>query len=199
MYKRQLWHNIGAGERLKEGQAWMGSEKTESTLVGWFARVSYGFDNRYNILASIRYEGSSKFGKDHKWGAFPSVSLGWNINNEEWFKDLTWMNLLKLRAGFGITGVIPGTPYMSLVRYALSDDYNEGVYYRDGAWHKGFVPVSNANPDLKWEKAREFNVGIDFGFFDDRLSGSIDVYTKKTSDMLFDYACLLYTSPSPRA
>ncbi len=187
-----LWHNIGAGERLKEGQAWMGSEKSESTLVGWFARVSYGFDNRYNILASIRYEGSSKFGKDHKWGAFPSVSLGWNINNEEWFKDLTWMNLLKLRAGFGITGVIPGTPYMSLVRYALSDDYNEGVYYRDGAWHKGFVPVSNANPDLKWEKAREFNVGIDFGFFDDRLSGSIDVYTKKTSDMLFDYAV-----PSP--
>lgn len=183
-----LWNNLGAGSRLEQGKAGMGSSKNESTLIGWFGRVSYGFDNRYNILASIRYEGSSKFGADHKWGAFPSVSLGWNINNEQWFKDEDWMNLLKLRAGFGQTGVIPGYPYQSLVRYA----YEGGNYFRGGSWHKGLAAQSNPNPDLRWEKATEFNVGIDFGFFNDRFGGSIDVYSKRTTDMLFDYAV-----PSP--
>lgn len=182
------WNNIEAGSRLEQGKASMWSSKNESTLIGWFGRVSYGYDNRYNILASVRYEGSSKFGADHKWGAFPSVSLGWNINNEQWMKGIDWMNLLKLRAGFGQTGVIPGYPYQSLVKYA----FNGGNYYRDGAWHKGLTAQSNPNPDLRWEKATEYNVGVDFGFFNDRLGGSVDVYYKKTTDMLFDYAV-----PSP--
>ena len=182
------YYNMGLGSKLTDGQASMYSNKNSSKLIGFFGRVSYGYADRYNILASLRYEGSSKFGDNHKWGAFPSVSLGWNIMNESFMKSTkSWLNNLKLRAGWGITGVIPGSSYLSLLRYS----YN-GNYYRDGKWNKGLKAASNPNPDLKWETAREFNVGIDWSVFNDRLSGSLDYYNKKTSDMLYDY-----TVPSP--
>lgn len=183
------YYNMGLGSKLTDGQASMYSNKNSSKLIGFFGRVSYGYADRYNILASLRYEGSSKFGDNHKWGAFPSVSLGWNIMNESFMKSTkSWLNNLKLRAGWGITGVIPGSSYLSLLRYS----YNGGNYYRDGKWNKGLKAASNPNPDLKWETAREFNVGIDWSVFNDRLSGSLDYYNKKTSDMLYDY-----TVPSP--
>ena len=182
------YYNMGLGSKLTDGQASMYSNKNSSKLIGFFGRVSYGYADRYNILASLRYEGSSKFGDNHKWGAFPSVSLGWNIMNESFMKSTkSWLNNLKLRAGWGITGVIPGSSYLSLLRYS----YN-GNYYRDGKWNKGLKAASNPNPDLKWETAREFNVGIDWSVFNDCLSGSLDYYNKKTSDMLYDY-----TVPSP--
>lgn len=185
-----LWNSIQTGSYLTDGKASMGSDKGSSKLIGWFGRVSYGYDNRYNILASIRYEGSSKFGKNNKWGAFPSVSAGWNIMNEAFMENTRdWMNNLKLRAGFGITGVIPGESYRSILRYAYDAD---SFYYRNGKWQNSLKPVSNANPDLKWEKANEVNVGIDFGFLNDRIGGSIDWYYKTTSDMLYDYSV-----PSP--
>ncbi len=183
------YNNMDSGAYLKDGKASMSSYKSESSLVGTFARISYGFDNRYNILASIRYEGSSKFGDNNKWGAFPSVSLGWNIMNEEFMKPTgKWLNNLKLRAGYGVTGVIPSSPYQSIVRYT----YSGGNYYRNGKWSKGLKAVSNANPDLKWEIAKEFNVGLDWGVLNDRLGGTIDFYIKNTSDMLYEYAV-----PSP--
>lgn len=183
------YYNMGLGSKLTDGQASMSSSKNSSKLIGFFGRVSYGYADRYNILASLRYEGSSRFGDNHKWGAFPSVSLGWNIMNESFMKSTkSWLNNLKLRAGWGITGVIPGSSYLSLLRYS----YNGGNYYRNGKWNKGLKAASNPNPDLKWETAREFNVGIDWSVFNDRLSGSFDYYNKKTSDMLYDY-----TVPSP--
>lgn len=183
------YNNIGAGEYLTDGKASMKSSKRESTLIGTFARISYGFDNRYNILASVRYEGSSKFGTNHKWGAFPSVSLGWNIMNEGFMESTgNWLNNLKLRAGYGVTGVIPSDPYQSIVRYT----YSGGNYYRDGKWGKGLKAESNANPNLKWEIAKEFNVGLDWSVLNDRLGGSVDFYVKNTSDMLYNYAV-----PSP--
>ena len=184
-----LWYNMAAGEQLSKGNASMKSSRTDSKLIGFFGRVSYGYADRYNILASLRYEGSSKFGANHKWGAFPSVSLGWNIMNEHFMKATkSWLSNLKLRAGWGITGVIPSDAYQSILRYSFSGSN----YYRDGAWNKGLKAVSNANPDLKWETAREINVGLDWSVLNDRLSGSIDYYNKKTSDMLYDYAV-----PSP--
>lgn len=187
------YYNMGSGTILTDGKASMDSgndySTNESKLIGWFGRVSYGYDDRYNVLVSLRYEGSSKFGKNNKWGAFPSVSLGWNIMNESFMKDTRkWLDNLKLRAGWGVTGVIPGYPYSSMVRYT----YSGGNYFRDGQWNKGLKAISNANPDLKWETTREFNVGVDWSVFNDRLGGSIDLYVKKTSDMLYDYAV-----PSP--
>lgn len=183
------YYNIGSGTKLTDGNASMSSYKEESKLIGWFGRVSYGYGNRYNVLASVRYEGSSKFGNNHKWGAFPSVSLGWNIMNEKFMSSAhKWLDNLKLRVGYGITGVIPGNAYQSLLRYT----YSGGNYYRNGKWQQGLKAVSNSNPDLKWEKANELNIGLDWAVLGERLSGSIDYYYKRTSDMLFDYAV-----PSP--
>lgn len=184
------YNNLGIGQALKEGKAGMGSSKNENTLIGFFARVSYAYDNRYNLLVSVRREGSSKFGDNHKWGTFPSASLGWTISNEAFMEDVTWLNNLKLRAGFGITGVIPNDPYQSLTRY----DYGSAYYYNDasGKWLPGLEVSSNPNPDLRWEKSTEFNVGLDWSVLNDRLGGSIDLYTKKTTDLLF-----LYSVPTP--
>lgn len=182
------WYNLGIGQALKEGKAGMGSSASENTLIGFFARVSYAYDNRYNLLVSVRREGSSKFGDNNKWGTFPSASLGWTISNEEFMKGITWLNNLKLRAGFGITGVIPNNPYESLTKYTYGSSY----YYSDGKWLPGLSVNSNPNPDLRWEKSTEFNVGLDWSVLDDRLGGSIDLYNKKTTDLLF-----LYTVPTP--
>lgn len=182
------WNNLGIGQALKEGKAGMGSSASENTLIGFFARVSYAYDNRYNLLVSVRREGSSKFGDNKKWGTFPSASLGWTISNEEFMKGITWLNNLKLRAGFGITGVIPNNSYISLTKYTYGSSY----YYSDGKWLPGLSVSSNPNPDLRWEKSTEFNVGLDWSVLDNRLGGSIDVYNKKTTDLLF-----LYTVPTP--
>ncbi len=184
------YNNLGVGQALLNGNAGMGSVKTEDTLIGFFARVSYAYDNRYNLLVSIRREGSSKFGENNKWGTFPSASLGWTITNEKFMTGVNWLNFLKLRAGFGITGIIPNDPYMSLTRY----DYGSSYYYDNatGSWLPGLEIASNPNPDLRWEKSTEFNVGLDWSVLNDRLGGSIDVYNKKTTDLLF-----YYTVPTP--
>ena len=178
------WHNLGLGQALKDGKAGMGSDKNENTLIGFFARVSYAFDNKYNLLVSVRQEGSSKFGDNNKWGTFPSASLGWTISNEGFMEGITWLNNLKLRAGFGITGVIPNDPYMSLTRY----NYGSSYYYDKGTWKPGLEVASNPNPDLKWEKSTEYNIGLDFSVLNDRLGGSVDIYRKKTTDLLFNYS-----------
>jgi TonB-linked SusC/RagA family outer membrane protein len=175
------YNNLLIGGALKEGKAGMGSYKNDNKLIGFFGRISYGFANKYNALLSIRREGSSKFGKNHKWGNFPSVSLGWTMSNEEFMKNIDWINNLKLRVGYGVTGVIPNSSYLSLTRYNFGSSY----YYEDGEWKPGLEIASNPNPDLKWEKSAEVNIGLDYSLLENRLGGSIDVYNKKTSDMLW--------------
>jgi TonB-linked SusC/RagA family outer membrane protein len=182
-----LYNNISMGAALKEGKAGMGSFKEDSKLISFFGRISYGFLNKYNILMSVRHEGSSKFGVNHKWGTFPAISAGWTISNEDFMKGLDWISNLRLRTGYGITGVIPGSSYMSLTTY----DYNStswGYYLNSsGIWAPSLEVTSNSNPNLKWEKSGEFNVGLDFAFLNDRISGSIDYYNKVTNDLLYSY------------
>jgi TonB-linked SusC/RagA family outer membrane protein len=182
------YNNLGVGLALKDGRGGLGSYKNDNKLIGFFGRISYGFADKYNVLVSIRQEGSSKFGDNNKWGTFPSASAGWTISKEEFMKGITWLNELKLRAGFGVTGVIPNDSYISLTRYTIGSTY----YYDNGVWKPGMLVASNPNPDLKWEKSTEFNIGIDWSVLDDRLGGSIDVYRKNTVDMLWEYAV-----PSP--
>ncbi|CAD0003781.1 SusC/RagA family TonB-linked outer membrane protein [Flavobacterium chungangense] len=177
------YNNLGSGNALTDGLAGMGSYKDDNTLIGFFGRVNYNFNSKYDLLVSIRREGSSKFGANYQWGNFPAVSAGWSINKESFLKDVEIVNALKLRAGYGVTGVIPNDPYMSLTLYNYGD-----YFYNDGKWVRGLEPVSNPNPDLRWEKTTEVNIGLDFGFFNNRISGSVDVYSKKTSDMLWRYA-----------
>ena len=158
-----LWNNLGLGTALKDGKAGMSSYKNDNTLIGFFGRVSYGYDNKYNVLLSVRREGSSKFGENNKWATFPSVSLGWTISNEKFMEGLTWLNNLKLRAGYGVTGVIVGDSYNSLTRY----EYGSPYFYDNGVWHQGLSVKSNPNPDLKWETSKEFNIGLDWAVLDD--------------------------------
>ncbi|WP_291861448.1 TonB-dependent receptor [Marinilabilia sp.] len=175
------YNNLNVGAALKEGKAGMGSYKNDNKLIGVFGRVSYGYANKYNALLSIRREGSSKFGENNEWGNFPSASLGWTISNEGFMSNVNWLETLKLRAGYGETGVIPNSSYLSLTRYNLGNSY----YYENGEWKPGLEVASNPNPDLKWETSTEVNIGLDFSVLNDRLGGSIDVYNKETSDMLW--------------
>ncbi len=183
------YYNLGVGEYLKDGKAGMGSYKNDDKLVGFFGRVSYGFADKYNLLLSVRREGSSKFGANHKWGTFPSASAGWTISNEKFMEGTkSWLDNLKLRVGYGVTGVIPSSSYLSLTQWNLGNTY----YYDGGKWYQGLSVDSNPNPDLKWEKSAEFNIGLDWSVLEGRLSGTIDLYRKNTSDMLWSY-----TVPTP--
>ena len=183
------YYNLGVGQYLKEGKAGMGSYKNDDKLIGFFGRVSYGYADKYNLLVSVRREGSSKFGANNKWGTFSSASAGWTISNEKFMESTKgWLNNLKLRFGYGVTGVIPNDPYLSLTKWELGSSY----YYDKGKWYQGLAVTSNPNPDLKWEKSTEYNIGLDWNVLDDRLSGTIDVYRKNTSDMLW-----WYTVPTP--
>lgn len=182
-----LYNSLGQGTWLTDDDhvASMGSYKNDNTLVGFFGRVSYGYDDRYNALVSVRHEGSSKFGANHKWGTFPSVSLGWTISNEKFMEDVSWLSHLRLRTGYGVTGVIPTDSYMSLTTFDY-DPYGKHLS-ESGAWTPSLMVAQNPNPDLKWEKTGEFNVGLDWGVLDGRLNGSVDVYNKKTVDLLYEY------------
>lgn len=176
------YNNMDAGQALKDGRGTENSEANESRLIGYFGRLNYSYKGKYMLAASIRHEGSTKFGADHKWGNFPSVSAAWNIKGENFMEDIESLSVLKLRAGFGITGTVPTDPYMSL------NTLNFGTYaYYNNEWIKTIRPDSNANPDLRWEKKKEVNIGLDFGFLDDRISGNIDYYNRKTEDLLWDY------------
>src|SRR3569833_4590427 len=123
------YNYIGAGQALARGQAVEVSQQTENKLIGYFARLNYSFRNKYMLMASIRREGSSKFGANHKCGNFPAVSLGWNLKEEDFMASVRALITLKLRGGFGITGTEPSDPYMSL------DRINFNIYVlQNGVW-----------------------------------------------------------------
>ena len=183
-----LWNNLNNGSFLtdKDNHAYMSSYKNDSKLIGFFGRISYGYADKYNALVSIRHEGSSKFGENNKWATFPSVSLGWNIMNEEFMKGTrSWLDNLRLRVGYGVTGITPTDSYLAqnLYQFAGWGD----VLSMEGKWIKTLEVYQNPNPDLKWEVTNEWNFGLDYGFLKDRIHGSLDVYVKTTHDLLYYY------------
>ncbi|MBX6332423.1 MAG: SusC/RagA family TonB-linked outer membrane protein [Gemmatimonadaceae bacterium] len=177
------YNQLGQGSALTDGHASMSSGKEASKLIGFFGRLNYDWDNRFLLMGSLRYEGNSKFGENHRWGLFPAISAGWQIGNEHFMQALPWVNQLKLRAGWGITGIAPRDPYLSLTSYG----YGSKFLY-NGQWVQGLSPVRNPNPDLRWEEKAEVDVGLDFALFDSRLSGTMDVYQRDTRDMLYNYS-----------
>ena len=184
-----LYNNLGQGLYLtdEDHTAGMRSYKNDNKLVGFFGRVSYGYGNRYNVMISVRREGSSKFGENNKWGTFPSASLGWTISNESFMQSVSsWLNNLRLRAGYGVTGVIPNDSYMSLTTFDY-DSYGKHLS-KDGTWTPSLKVAQNPNPNLKWETTSEYNIGLDWSVLNGRLNGALDVYSKLTSDLLYDYA-----------
>jgi TonB-linked SusC/RagA family outer membrane protein len=188
-----LYNNFFRGAALKDGKAGMGfsdeneNEKEDSKLISFFGRITYNFQDKYHLLASVRHEGSSRFGTNHKWGTFPAVSAGWTISNENFMTSLNWISNLKMRVGYGTTGVIAADPYRSITKW----DYNTtswGFYLNSsGEWKPSLEVLNNPNPDLKWETSGELNIGLDFSFLMDRIGGSIDFYNKNTKDLLYWY------------
>lgn len=174
--------NIGSGSGLQNGQASMSSYKESNTYIALFGRVMYNYDERYLLSVSLRRDGSSRFGADNKWGWFPAVSLGWRISQEEFLRDAEWINELKLRAGYGVTGNQDFSNYQSLLLMKTS-----GRFYYNGKWINTYAPASNANPDLGWEKKAEWNAGVDFSVLDNRLSLTLDYYQRRTTDLLYTY------------
>ncbi|MDR0429760.1 MAG: TonB-dependent receptor [Tannerellaceae bacterium] len=177
------YNSIGTGQALRDGRANMSSSQKENRLISYFGRVNYSYQGKYMASLSIRHEGSSKFGLNHKWGTFSAASIAWNIKEESFMEDIKALNILKIRTGFGITGTEPGDPYMSL------NTLNFGVYaYHNDKWIQTVRPGSNPNPDLRWEKKEEINIGLDFGFLNYQINGSLDFYNRETKDLLWDYS-----------
>lgn len=174
--------NINAANSTKDGLSFLDSYKSTSKLAAFFGRVNYDYKNKYMIMASLRREGSSKFGENHKWGLFPAISAGWRITDEPFMAGANFLNDLKLRVGFGVTGTQPDDPYLSIPTLG----YGSRMYY-NGEWIQSVQPTRNPNPDLRWERKEELNAGVDFSMFSRKLNGSIDVYSSTTRDLLYTY------------
>lgn len=175
--------NLGSGELAKEeGEVLMGSYKNDAKLIAFFGRLSYDFAGKYMFTASLRHEGSSKFGASNKWGNFPAVSAGWRISEEKFMKNISWIDDLKLRADYGVTGNQDFGSYLSLNTMS-----GFGYYYYNGKYFQVWGPAKNVNPDLKWEKGKNWNVGIDFSLFNGRLYGSLNYFNRRQQDLLGNY------------
>ena len=163
---------------------------TESTLrmISFFGRINYSFDSRYNLQATLRRDGSSAFGKNNRWGTFPSVSAAWRISEEKFVKHLNVFDDLKLRVGYGVSGNSLGfDAYTAIRTYGASGWFSYTDASGETTQMHTIAALSNANPDLKWERTGMFNIGLDFGFFHNRLTGTIEYYDKRTSDLIYDY------------
>jgi len=180
-------NNLEAGSQLVTGKANMKSGKGDNTLIAFFGRANYSFMDKYLVSVILRHEGSSRFGVNNKWGNFPAASVGWNLSKEKFMENIKFVNSLKLRAGFGVTGNQDIANYSSLVTLGTG-----GVYINpDGEWRQTYGPNRNPNPNLKWERKKEYNLGVDFSVLNKRLSGSLDVFKRVTNDLLYEYTSQL--------
>lgn len=173
------YNNLSAALDFNNGKGDVDSYKSSAKLIAFFGRLNLNVTESWFLTASARYEGSSRFGEENKWGFFPAVGAGVELAN---FLDVAAMDNLKLRASFGVTGNQPRDSYLSLLRLGP-----QGNFFYNGEFVPGYAPVSNANQDLGWEKKAEIDVGLDFSFFDGSLFGSFDFYTRTTTDLLFEY------------
>ncbi|MBT1700882.1 SusC/RagA family TonB-linked outer membrane protein [Fulvivirgaceae bacterium PWU4] len=180
-------NNIGTGSALAAGRAGMSSFKNDNTIIAFFGRINYAFDEKYFVQAVLRREGSSRFGSNNKWGNFPAVSAGWNISRESFMQGITFLDDLKIRGGYGVTGNSGISNYSSLVTLGTGGNYINP----DGIWRQTYGPNRNPNPDLRWEKKKELNIGLDFSLFNNRLSGAFELYSRKTEDLLETYTSQL--------
>lgn len=173
------YNNLSAALDFDNGLGTVDSWKSSDKLIAFFGRVNLNVTDSWFVTASARYEGSSRFGAGNKWGLFPAVGAGADLSN---FIDAAALDNLKLRVSYGITGQLPPDPYLSLLRLGPG-----GNFFYNGEFVPGYAPVSNANEDLAWEKKGEINVGLDFSLLDGTMYGSLDWYTRTTTDLIFQY------------
>jgi len=168
-------YNLGAAETINNPS----SGYSEWTLLSWLGRANYSFKDKYMFTASVRADGSSRFGANNKWGVFPSGALAWRVSDETFMENISFINSLKARASYGITGNTALSPYQSLDRFSsvknIYGSYTEVI---------GFVPAAIANNDLKWESTAQLDIGFDLNILDNRLRFIFDYYKKNTSNLL---------------
>ncbi len=174
--------NMGEGSYLSDGKASMSSSKNiTEKLFSVFARANYSYQDKYMASASIRHEGSSKFASDNRWANFWSVTAGWRISNEEFMKDVDWLDDLKIRFGYGVTGNNDfSASYMANM---LGSDTNWML--PDGSWAYSYGKTQNVNPNLGWEEKKEWDLGVDYSLFNGRLYGKFDYYRRKIDNLLY--------------
>ena len=189
VYDALSYHGIANGTYLKDGKANLWAGSSESTLIGFFGRLNYNFNDMVYASASFRREGSTKFGVNTKWGNFPSASLAWEVTNTPILKEAVSpiFQSLKPRISYGVTGRSDFNAYQSIATYS-----GYSAYLIDGQWINGYAPSLNANPDLAWEKSKAFNIGLDFVTLNNRLRGSIEYFDRRSEDLLYNY-----TAPQP--
>jgi len=169
-------NNLGAASTLLPSS----SDAYVSTLQSWIGRVNYSFDQRYNASVTLRADGSSRFAKNHRWGWFPSVGLSWNLDKEKFFHFGKDVDFLKLRASVGVVG------NQEIGDYQFASNVIPKTVIIDGKEATGYIIENKANPDLKWETTTSYNIGVNGGFFGNRLTVTLDAYYKKTNDLLLN-------------
>ena len=183
-----LWNNMGSVSALRS----YGTGLQQKQMESYMARVNYSYDNRYMITASVRRDGASQLAEGHKWATFPSVALGWRIDQERWMQNVRWINQLKLRAGWGITGNAAVDPYSTKgaivsLFYPFGSNVTEGYTLFDSMHRDSDARrLAMANENLTWEKTAQWNIGLDFNFLNGRIAGVIDAYKSFTSDLLMN-------------
>lgn len=177
-----LNNNLGASTDVRSNDLF--SYKNEVKLISFLGRLGYNYDGRYLLTANFRRDGSSKFGDNHRWGNFPSMALAWRAKNEKFLESLDWLNELKFRVSYGLTGNQENiSPYPFQLLYGPA-----GPYYYNNQVFQSYAVTQENNPDLKWEVRKSFNFGLDFTILRNRLSGTLDYFYDQTEDMLFRYA-----------
>lgn len=171
--------NIQNAGDFKNGKAFSNSYKNASRLIAFFGRVNLNYKDLVFLTASLRREGSTQFGENNKWGMFPAVSTGVDISR---IVEIPKVNALKFRASYGVTGALPPQSYLS---FTLYQPLTQNFFY-NGTYIPAYAPVLNANPDLKWERKKELDLGLDFALLENRLTGSLDYYNRSTDDLLFN-------------
>lgn len=151
---------------------------SEWSLASLMFRANYSYKNKYLLTATVRRDGSSRFGANNRWGTFPSFSGAWRLDEEEWFNKDSWFSNVKIRAGYGVTG------NQNIGDYSFASSFNTGIYSFNGTTVSTLVAHKMANPNVHWEEVRQTNIGADLGFFNNRFRLSIDAYNKVTNDML---------------
>jgi TonB-linked SusC/RagA family outer membrane protein len=188
-YDNFLWYSIGDGTYLKSGQANMGSGKSFNKIAGVFGRATYTWNNLITATGSLRYEGSSKFGKNKKYGLFPALSAAWTLSNMGFMSSTkSWADEIRIRASYGVTGRNANNDYSSLSTYSSKGSN----YLMDGEWVPGYGISRNSNPNLGWETAVVYDFGVDFELLGRRLTGSIEYFDRRSEDLLYTY-----TAPQP--
>lgn len=168
-------HTLNAAARITGG-----TDKSDWSLISYLARANYSYMSRYLVTATVRTDGSSRFGSNNRWGTFPSLALGWVLSEENFLKDTEWVNELKLRASYGFTG------NFNIGNYSYMSNIGTRDYVFNGTLASGRVMNTLGNPNLGWEKMRELNLGFDFALLDNRLLLSADFYNRNTQDLLLN-------------